>query len=182
MKIREMSDSSLFIWLEDKASLNSLNLPDRMALKGVCNFLRTNFGGLDEKDLEKSFTMWMMGDLPNVKRRGNSLDAYLLGQILGDYRRGSNGLYGNEDGKEDRLDRAEQYLNERNERLSNEFVGLLVNSHKEEWKRIRRICRERREFTYSEIIANLDAHRFGAAFGLWWNGGEENQNLILAKL
>jgi len=182
MKIREVSEMQLINWMTDNASLNSLQLPELIVLKKLCSFLRINFGGLDEQDLNKAFIMYMTGDLPNVKRRGNQLDAYLLGQILGEYRRGSNGLYGNEDEKGDRLDRSNAFLAEKNQNDSQEFVGLLKSSNKPYWKRIRRICRERRNFTYSEIIANLEAHHMGASFGEWWNNNQDKQVLILNQI
>ena len=182
MKIREMQDYKLQQWMQNRAELNSLNLPDDSVQRAVCNFIRTNFGGLDQSDLDKAFDMWMLGELPNARRRGNQLDAYLLGQILGEYRRGSNGIYDNADGKEDRLSRSEEYLKEENERLSKEFIGLLKHGIKPEWDRMRRICNEGRNFTYGEIVGNLDAHRFGAAFGEWWNQSQENKNLIMEQI
>ena len=182
MKIREVSEMNLIKWMTENASLSSLQLPELAVLKKLCGFLRINFGGLDEQDLNKAFIMYMTGDLPNVKRRGNQLDAYLLGQILGEYRRGSNGVYGNEDEKGDRLERANAFLAEQNENHSNEFVSLLKSSNKPQWKRIRRICREGRNFTYSEIIANLEAHRMGATFGKWENDNQDKRGLILNQI
>lgn len=182
MKIRELNDYALREWMENRAELNSLNLPEDKIQNAVCNFLRTNFGGLDQADLEKAFDMWMLGELPNARRRGNQLDAYLLGQILGEYRRGSNGIYGHEQGKSDRLNRSDEYLKEENERLSKEFLGLLKHSMEPEWGRIRRICNKGRNFTYGEIVGNLDAHRFGSAFAEWWNRSQVNKNLILEQI
>jgi len=95
MKLQDASEHDLMSWMQGKASIASLSLLDLKPMKDVCKYLRVNFPAVEMSDMDKAFNMWMMGDLPNVRKsRTNALDAFLIGQILGDFRRGSGGFYG----------------------------------------------------------------------------------------